>query len=95
MILHTFDEALSIARKLRSTPDPELQRAATGLSLKAILSLAVLAHQLDELAQSAAAYVTGTPTPEHYAALQERLLAAGYLPLPKFPAPQEADRGQS
>lgn len=93
--LLTVDETLAAAERLRATSDAELRRAATGLSLNAIASLAVLAHQLNEIAIAAAAYATGTPDLGLYADLQERLLAAGYLPLRKFPAPEEAANGQS
>ncbi len=100
MDLHTFEEALAIARAIQATPDADLKRAATGLSLKAILSLAALAHDLDELARAAAAvpmsldqaaFVMAPGDFALFADLRSRLVEAGYL----NPENEEADNGQS
>lgn len=94
MIPLSFEEAMAVARRIHSTPEAGLSRAVTGLSLNAIVSLVILAIQLDAIAQASAAYATGHPDLDRYAALQELLVAAGYLPLPATTATQEADRGQ-
>ncbi|GJD93397.1 hypothetical protein [Methylobacterium iners] len=89
--LLTVEETIAAASRVRMTDDANLRRAATGLSLNAICSMAVLVGQLDAIARSAAAYSTGTPDPDRYAELQERLLAAGYLPLPRAIAEEPVD----
>lgn len=95
MIYLTFQEALAVAERIRATPDAEMPRAATGLSLQAICSLAILAHQLDDLARAAAEHVARPRDLEAWEALQEHLIRARYLPLTQSPASQEPGHGQS
>lgn len=95
MIYLSFQEAIAIAERIRATPDAEMQRAATGLSLQAICSLAILAHQLDDLARAAAEHVARPRDLEAWATLQEHLVRAAYLPLPNSSASQEPGHGQS
>lgn len=92
MIPLTFDQAVALARRIQTTPDGQLDRVMTGLSLRDIASLAILSHQLDEIAQAAALSV-GNRDRDAWKALQERLLAAGYLPLQNIPATKEQPDG--
>lgn len=96
--------ALACGRANRPPFDP--RRALDGLSATAIISLVVLAGQLDAIAQAAAlTEETWRRANDGEASSQEaadaavdliRLLAAaGYLPLPAAPATEEAALGQA
>lgn len=89
--LHTIEETLAIVARIRTVPDADLHRAATGLSLKTVLSLAVLVGQLDELARAAAAHVAQPKDLAAWADLQERLIKAVYLPLPQSQEPSHGE----
>lgn len=93
MIHHSFEEAMAVARRIHATPDAQMDRAATGLSLRDVTSLAILVHQLDEIAQAAAAFSIANRDLTAWATLQEHLLAAGYLPIPNTSSAQEARDG--
>lgn len=93
MILLSFDEALAEARRIQAAPDADLARATTALSVRGICSLAVLAIQLDTIAQAAAAFSIADRDLDAWATLQEHLVAAGYLPLKNIPATKEARDG--
>ncbi|GJD97749.1 hypothetical protein [Methylobacterium iners] len=91
--LLSVHQTLAAVSALRERCDRSLTlaRGLVGVSDVTIASMIVLVEQLDAIARSAAAYSTGTPDPDRYAELQERLLAAGYLPLPRETAKEPAD----
>jgi len=93
MILLSFEDALAEARRIQAAPEADLARAATALSVRAIGSLAVLAIQLDAIAQAAAAFSVSDRDHGAWSALQERLIAAGYLPLQNISATKEQPDG--
>lgn len=93
MIPLSFEEAMAVAKRIHSTPEAKLSRAVTGLSLNAIVSLAILVVQLDAIAQASAAAHAAPTDLSRNAALRELLLAAGYLP-ELTTATEEAAHGQ-
>lgn len=106
--LLSLEETVAVAdaayeRANREPFDP--RRAATGLSSNAIVSMVVLVRQLDGIAEAAArAEDAWRRVNDGQGDAQEaanasidliRLLsAAGYLPLPPVPTPEEAAHGQ-
>lgn len=95
-------EAVAAAHRIYARVDAALsiRRGLTGVQDREIVSVVILARQLDAMAQLAAHLLThgvvaslpdGTVP---WRALREGLTAAGYLPLPETPAHQEPAHGK-
>ena len=98
--------AAELARRRADCQPFDARRALDGLSMTAIISMTVLIHQLDTVAQAAARAedtwrrahareVEATEAADASDALIRLLKAAGYLPLPATPEPEEATDGQA
>lgn len=105
--LLTLQETITVAEQARARANREPfdpRRALDGLSMTAIISMTVLIHQLDSVAQAAAraedtwrrahaGEVEGTAAADVSDDLIRLLKAAGYLPLPLTSEPEEAAHG--
>lgn len=72
-IFERADRALTIRRALDGVPDREL------------ISIVILALQLDAIAQASAAYLSRPADRDAWERLTELLLLSGHLPLPATP----------
>ena len=99
-------EAIAAAHRIFDRADAalSLRRALTGVPDRELISVVILARQLDRIARAAAAvpmtldeaaFVMTPPDFALFAELRELLAASGYLPLPETRPEEEPAHGAS
>lgn len=97
----TAPEAIAAAHRIFDRADRALtiRRALDGVPDRELISIVILARQLDEIARAAGVMMSLGNSPERIRravadALAERLIAAGYLELPDQPQLEEPAHGE-
>ncbi|MGX5776484.1 hypothetical protein [Methylorubrum zatmanii] len=89
-------EAVAAAHRIFERADTalSLRRALDGVPSSDLISIVILARQLDEIARAAAAYAADGKDFEAWDRLRELLAIPGYLPLPQTHPAEEPAHGE-
>lgn len=89
-------DAVEAAHRIFDRADKSLtlRRALDGASDRDLISVVILARQLDEIARTAALYVADGKNFDAWERLRELLAVPGYLPLPQTEPAEEPAHGE-
>lgn len=89
-------DAVDAAHRIFDRADRSLtlRRALDGASDRELLSIVILARQLDAIARAAAVYVADAKDFDAWERLSELLVVPGYLPLPQTQPAEEPANGE-